>query len=203
MSKPAATEPPQSAPVSAPVSAAAPQGAAPAKTGTTRSAPRTVPAATPEPAAPATAEQPAAAAPPADRSPDEDSAGSPVDGTVDTTVDTGAETVPEKPRRGRPKGSTARTTRTIELILTVSGTVDGDWQAELKQGSSWLSRGLPISAAAVSRAARELHDELAGPIDAAIGAAREQRAARVAALEAELEQARKALAEFEGGDLDG
>jgi hypothetical protein len=50
----------------------------------------------------------------------------------------------------------------------------------------------------VSRAAQELHAELAGPIDAVIGAAREQRAARVAALEAELEQARKALAEFEG-----
>jgi hypothetical protein len=104
---------------------------------------------------------------------------------------------PAKPRRGRPKGSTARTTRTIELTLTVTGTADGDWQAELKQGSTWLSRGLPVSAAAVSKAAQELHAELAGPIDAVIDAAREQRAARVAALEAELEQARKALAELE------
>ena len=100
--------------------------------------------------------------------------------------------------RGRPKGSTtARTTRTIELILTVSGTADGEWQAELKQGSTWLTRGLPITAAAVSRAAAELHPEVAEPIDAVIGAAREQRAARVAALEAELEQARKALAEMD------
>lgn len=105
---------------------------------------------------------------------------------------------PEKPRRGRPKGSSsARTTRTIELTLTVSGTADGDWQAELKQGTTWLSRGLPVTAAAVTRAAQELHAELAGPIEAVIGAAREQRAARVAALEAELEQARKALAEIE------
>ena len=54
-----------------------------------------------------------------------------------------------------------------------------------------------MSAAAVSRAAAELHAELAGPIDAVIVAAREGRAARVAALEAELEQARKALAEIE------
>jgi hypothetical protein len=104
---------------------------------------------------------------------------------------------PEKRRRGRPKGaSSARTTRMIELTLTVSGTADGDWQAELKQGSTWLSRGLPVTAAAVTRAAQELHAELAGPIEAVIGAAREQRAARVAALEAELEQARKALAEI-------
>jgi hypothetical protein len=119
---------------------------------------------------------------------------------ADTTaiVDAPATPEPEKPRRGRPKGSTTRATRTIELTLTVTGTADGDWQAELKQGSTWLSRGLPVSATAVSRAAQELHAELAGPIDAVIGAALEQRAARVAALEAELEQARKALAEIEG-----
>lgn len=106
---------------------------------------------------------------------------------------------PEKRRRGRPKGSTstARTTRVVELALTVAGGADGEWLAELKQGSSWISRGLPVNAAAVVRAAQELHPELAEPIEAAVGAAREQRAARVAALEAELEQARKALAELE------
>ena len=106
---------------------------------------------------------------------------------------------PEKRRRGRPKGSTssARTTRVVELCLTVSGGADGEWQAELKQGAAWISRGLPVSATAVLRAAQELHAELAAPIEAAIGAARESRAARVAALEAELEQARKALAELD------
>ena len=107
---------------------------------------------------------------------------------------------PERRRRGRPKGSTstARTTRLVELTLTVAGGADGEWQAELKQGADWISRGLPVSAAAVLRAAQELHAELAEPIETAIGAAREARAARVAALEAELEQARKALAELEG-----
>ncbi|WP_239028953.1 DUF6319 family protein [Pseudonocardia acidicola] len=105
--------------------------------------------------------------------------------------------VPEKRRRGRPKGSTARTTRVVELTLTVSGTADGDWQADLKQGTKWLARALPVSAADVSRAAAELHAELSGPIEEIIGAARAQRAARVAELEAELEQAKKALAELE------
>jgi len=106
---------------------------------------------------------------------------------------------PEKRRRGRPKGSTstARTTRVVELTLTVAGGADGEWLAELKQGASWISRGLPVSATSVLRAAQELHPELAEPIETAIGAAREARAARVAALEAELEQARKALAELE------
>lgn len=114
-----------------------------------------------------------------------------------TAPDTTAPVASDKPRRGRPKGSSARTTRTVELTLTVSGTADGEWQAELKQGSTWITRGLPVTAAAVSRAAAELHAQLAEPIDVVIGAAREQRAARVAALEAELEQARKALDELD------
>jgi hypothetical protein len=155
--------------------------------------------AVPDTAAPDTAAAEAAPAP--------EAAGTTTDPATELTADTSdaapadgepGEEAPEKRRRGRPKGSTAKTTRTIELTLTVSGTVDGDWQAELKQGSSWLSRGLPVTSAAVQRAAKELHPELAEPIDTAIGAAREQRAARVAALEAELEQARKALAELDG-----
>jgi len=121
-------------------------------------------------------------------------------GTTDMgTADIGDAAQPEKRRRGRPKGSasTARTTRIVELILTVAEGADGEWQAELKQGATWISRGLPVSAASVLKAAQELHAELAEPIETAIGAAREARAARVAALEAELEQARKALAELE------
>ena len=120
-------------------------------------------------------------------------------GPVDEAADEG-DPQPERRRRGRPKGSTstARTTRVVELTLTVAGGADGEWQAELKQGATWISRGLPVTAAAVLRAANELHEELAEPIENAIGAAREARAARVAALEAELEQARKALAELEG-----
>jgi len=99
-------------------------------------------------------------------------------------------------RRGRPKGSGARRTRTMELTLTVTGTADGEWQADLKHGDTWVTRGLPVAAAAVSRAAKELHEDLSKPIDEVINAAVDQQKARVAALEAELEQARKALAEL-------
>jgi hypothetical protein len=102
----------------------------------------------------------------------------------------------EKPKRGRPKAAAAKKTKTIELTLTVTGTADGEWQAELKQGSNWIARGVPVAAAAVSRAAKELHEDLSVPIDEVIDAAREQQAARVAALEAELEAARRALAEL-------
>ncbi len=114
-----------------------------------------------------------------------------------TITDAPADAEPGKPRRGRPKGSTARTTRTIELTLTVTGTADGEWQAELKNGSKWVAKGLEIPAAAVSRAAKELHAELSGPIDEVINQAREAQAAKVAALEAELEKAKQALAELD------
>ena len=103
----------------------------------------------------------------------------------------------EKPKRAPAKKSAAaKKTKTLELTLTVTGTADGEWHAELKQGSSWIARGVPVAAAAVSRAAKELHEDLSIPIDEVIDAAREQQAAKVAALEAELEAARKALAEL-------
>lgn len=103
-----------------------------------------------------------------------------------------------KPKRGRPKvATTAKKTRTVELILTVTGTADGEWQAELKNGSKWVAKGLEIPAAAVSRAAKELHSDLSGPIDEVINAARELQAAKVAQLEAELEKAKLALAELD------
>ncbi|WP_020669691.1 DUF6319 family protein [Amycolatopsis nigrescens] len=121
---------------------------------------------------------------------------------TETATDTEAPATGEaaegaKPKRGRPKGPAAKKTRTVELTLTVTGTADGEWQAELKHGSKWVARGLEIPAAAVSRAAKELHEELSIPIDEVINAAREQQAAKVAQLEAELEQAKQALAELD------
>ena len=104
---------------------------------------------------------------------------------------------PPKRKRGRPPGSTARTTRVVTMTLTVSGSADGDWQAELKQGTTWVARGLPVTASAVSAAAAALHADLSGPVDELIEGARSAKAARVAELEAELERARKDLAELE------
>jgi hypothetical protein len=116
---------------------------------------------------------------------------------ADAPAETPAEEAP-KPKRGRPKvATTAKKTRTVELVLTVTGTADGEWQAELKNGSKWVAKGLEIPAAAVSRAAKELHQDLSGPIDEVINQAREAQAAKVAQLEAELEKAKAALAELD------
>lgn len=95
----------------------------------------------------------------------------------------------------RPK-STAKKTRTVELTLTVTGTADGEWQADLVHGTKRVVQGLAISAAAVSRAAKELHDDIAGGIDEVIEAARAQHRTRMEELEAELAKVKAALAEL-------
>ncbi|MCW2513977.1 MAG: hypothetical protein JWR11_3019, partial [Mycobacterium sp.] len=88
----------------------------------------------------------------------------------------------EKPKRSPAKKSAGKRTKTLELTLTVTGTADGEWRAELKQGSTYLARNLAVAAAAVSRAAKELHQDLSTPIDEIIEEARSQQAAKVAAL---------------------
>ncbi|CAJ1497828.1 DUF6319 family protein [[Mycobacterium] kokjensenii] len=101
-----------------------------------------------------------------------------------------------QPKASGRKGA-GKKAKTFELTLAVTGTADGEWRGEIKQGSTYLVRNLAISAAAVSRAAKELHEEIFGPIESLMNEARSQQAARVAALEAELEAARKALADLD------
>lgn len=96
-----------------------------------------------------------------------------------------------------PAKKAGKKTKTLELTLTVTGSADGEWRADLKRGTTYLTRDLTIAAAAVSRAANELHEDLVAPIDEVIEAARAEHAAKVAALEAELEAARKALADLD------
>lgn len=117
--------------------------------------------------------------------------------TTSTTVASDPQAPVEPPKKAPAKKSAGRKTKTLELTLVVTGTADGEWRAELKQGSTYVVRDLAVTAAAVSRAAKELHDDLSGPIDEVIEEARSQQAARVAALEAELAAARQVLAELD------
>jgi hypothetical protein len=106
------------------------------------------------------------------------------------------EVAPPPRKRGRP-ASTARKTRTVELTLTVTGTAEGEWQAELTQSGKRVVQGLVIPAAAVARAATELHEDIAKAIDTVLDEARQQHRARMEALEAELAKVRQALAELQ------
>lgn len=55
----------------------------------------------------------------------------------------------EKPKKAPAKRAAGKK-KTVELILTVTGTADGDWRAELKQGTTFLARDIAVAAAAVS-----------------------------------------------------
>lgn len=103
----------------------------------------------------------------------------------------------EKKARGRKPGTAARKTRTVELTLTVTGTADGEWQADLLHSGKRVVQGLPIPAAAVSKAAAELHQDISEVIETVLSTAREQHQSKLAELEAEVERVRKALAELE------
>jgi Family of unknown function (DUF6319) len=108
-----------------------------------------------------------------------------------------AATAEQTPKKAPAKKTAGKKTKTLELTLTVTGTADGEWRAELKQGTAFLARNLAVAAVAVSRAAKELHEDLSIPIDEVIEEARSQQAARVAALEAELDAARRVLADLD------
>jgi hypothetical protein len=110
-----------------------------------------------------------------------------------------AETAPEQPAKRGRKPSTARKTRTVELTLTVTGTMDGEWQADLSHSGSRVLQGLQIPAAAVSRAAAELHEDISKAIESVLDVAREQHQARLAELEAELTKVKQALADLQDG----
>ncbi|SMD24862.1 DUF6319 family protein [Lentzea albidocapillata] len=102
---------------------------------------------------------------------------------------------PEKPKAGRPK-STAKKTRTVELTLTVTGTAEGEWQADLVHGTQRVVSGLVIPAIAVAKAAKELHVDIAEGIESVLEAARDQHRTRMEELEAELARVKAQLAEL-------
>lgn len=120
-----------------------------------------------------------------------------VDPFVERTSPGSAPAPDARPPKATVKKATGKKAKTLELTLTVIGTADGEWHAELKRGSTYLARNLAVAASAVSRAAKELHEDLSTPIDEVIEEARSQQAARVAALETELAAARKALADLD------
>jgi hypothetical protein len=107
------------------------------------------------------------------------------------------ETTAAQPKTRGRKASAARKTRTVELTLTVTGTADGEWQADLLHSGKRVVQGLPVPAAAVSKAAAELHEDISEVIETVLTNARQQHAAKLAELEAEVERVRKALAELE------
>ena len=102
----------------------------------------------------------------------------------------------EKPKPAARAKSTAKKTRTVELTLTVTGTAEGEWQADLVHGTQRVVSGLVIPAIAVAKAAKELHNDIAEGIETVLEAARDQHRTRMEELEAELAKVKAQLAEL-------
>ncbi|RRO12985.1 hypothetical protein EIL87_25310 [Saccharopolyspora rhizosphaerae] len=118
--------------------------------------------------------------------------------SAETPAPAAAEAPAAAPKKRQTRKSTAKKTRTVELTLTVTGTADGEWQADLMHQGKRVVQALPVAAAAVSKAAAELNTEISETIEGVINEARQQHEAKLAELEAEVERVRKALAELEG-----
>ncbi|PRW62026.1 DUF6319 family protein [Actinopolyspora mortivallis] len=116
--------------------------------------------------------------------------------TANTESGGGTEQSSAPKKKGR-KQTGARKTRSVELTLTVSGTADGEWQADLTHAGKKIVQGLPLTASSVSKAAGELHTDISEAIESVLAEARQQHEARLAELEAELQRVRKTLEELE------
>ena len=101
-------------------------------------------------------------------------------------------------KKPRPAASTAKKTRVADVVITISGSVDGDWTVDVVAAKKKALRALPVTPAVVGQAAKALHPEVAESIESILDQAREQQTAKVEQLRAELEAAQKALEELAG-----
>jgi hypothetical protein len=120
--------------------------------------------------------------------------------TIEATEEVAAgDTVVEgAPKKPRPAASTAKKTRVADVVITISGSVDGDWTVDVVAAKKKALRALPVTPAVVGQAAKALHPDVAESIEAILEQAREQQTAKVEQLRAELEAAQKALEELAG-----
>ena len=103
---------------------------------------------------------------------------------------------PAAPAVKKRAASTAKKTRVADVVLTISGSVDGDWTVDVVAAKKKALRGIAITPAVVGQAAKVLHPDVAEAIESVLEAAREQHLAKVEQLRAELEAAQKALEEL-------
>ncbi|MGW5311785.1 DUF6319 family protein [Nocardia thailandica] len=94
------------------------------------------------------------------------------------------------------KAPAARKPKAPEVTITLTGSAEGEWTVDVVNGKKRSVRGMTVSSAAVAQAAKLLHPEVSEVVAGILEAARGAQQARVAQLQAELEAARKLLAEL-------
>ncbi|MEU3012347.1 DUF6319 family protein [Nocardia asteroides] len=101
---------------------------------------------------------------------------------------------PAAPRQ--PKAPAARKPKAPEVTVTLTGTADGEWTVDVVNGKKRSVKGLAVSSGAVAQAAKILHPEVEEVVAGILEAARGAQEAKVAQLQAELEAAKRLLAEL-------
>ncbi|MFC4125265.1 DUF6319 family protein [Nocardia rhizosphaerae] len=102
-----------------------------------------------------------------------------------------------KPASPRPaKTTAARKPKAPEVTVTLTGTADGEWTVDVVNGKKRSVKGLAVSSGAVAQAAKILHPEVEEVVAGILEAARGVQQAKVAQLQAELEAAKRLLAEL-------
>ncbi|MEV0436239.1 DUF6319 family protein [Nocardia sp. NPDC050413] len=106
-------------------------------------------------------------------------------------------TAAAKPAAPRPaKATAARKPKAPEVTVTLTGTADGEWTVDVVNGKKRSVKGLAVNSGAVAQAAKILHPEVEEVVAGILEAAREVQQAKVAQLQAELEAAKRLLAEL-------
>ncbi|WP_067566271.1 DUF6319 family protein [Nocardia acidivorans] len=105
-----------------------------------------------------------------------------------------------KPATARParNAAAAKKPKEPEVVVTLSGTADGEWTLDVVNGKKRTIKGLSVPGSAVSQAAKLLHPEVAEVVDGVLEAVRLTQRAKVEQLQAELENARRLLDELAG-----
>lgn len=108
------------------------------------------------------------------------------------------ESAAPKPAAPRPAAKTtaARKPKAPEVTVTLTGTSDGEWTVDVVNGKKRSVKGLAVSSGAVAQAAKILHPEVEEVVAGILEAARGAQQAKVAQLQAELEAAKRLLAEL-------
>ncbi|RMI35220.1 DUF6319 family protein [Nocardia stercoris] len=100
---------------------------------------------------------------------------------------------PAGQRAAKAPASGARKVRTVEVMVTLSGTADGEWTVDVVNGKKRSVKGLVVSGSTAAQVAALLHPEVAEVVDSVLESVRSSQRARVEALQAELENARRLL----------
>ncbi|WP_336081018.1 DUF6319 family protein [Nocardia sp. SSK8] len=94
------------------------------------------------------------------------------------------------------KAPAARKPKAPEVTVTLTGTSDGEWTVDVVNGKKRSVKGMSVTSAAVAQAAEILHPEVAEVVAGILEAARGAQQQKVEQLQAELEAAKRLLAEL-------